>query len=75
MLKYNVDGKWISFLLEWAWGSLGIPQFLMGEKKKALVKLICTLTGCLSVVSLVLVIINLVKIYKGTYEINPDAWF
>lgn len=75
MLNYKVDPKWISFLLELSWGSLGIHQFIMGEKKKGLVRLICTLTGCLSIVSLVLVIIALVKIYKGTYEVNPEAWF
>lgn len=75
MLKYNIDEKWISFLLELGWGTLGIHQLIMGEKKKFLVRLICTLTGCLSIVSVVLCVLSLIKIYKGTYEINPDALF
>lgn len=73
MLKYNVDSKWISFLLEFCWGLIGVHQFIMGEKKKAIVKLVGYLL-C-GVVSIVLTIMNLIKIYKGTYEINPDAWF
>ena len=75
MLQYKISGMWLSFLLEFAWGTLGVHQFIMGENKKGLVRLICTLTGCLSIVSVVLCIISLVKIYQGKYEVNPEAWF
>ncbi|MBR2213990.1 MAG: TM2 domain-containing protein [Eubacterium sp.] len=58
-------------------GTLGIHNFIMGETKKGVFKLVMSLVGgwfCgLGVlVSLILTIMDIVKIASGTYVVDPD---
>ena len=58
-------------------GGLGIHNFMMGETKKGVFKLVMTLVGgwiCGAglIVSLVFTIIDIVKIASGTYIVDPD---
>lgn len=58
-------------------GTLGIHNFMMGETKKGVFKLIMSLVvgwvcGLGIAISLVLTIIDIVKIASGTYVVDPD---
>ncbi len=58
-------------------GTLGIHNFMMGETKKGIFKLVMSLVGGLFcglgvAVSLVFTIIDIVKIASGTYIVEPD---
>lgn len=52
-------------------GGFGVHNFMMGETKKGIVKLV-TLLCCISGI---LAIIDLVKICMGNYVVDPDALF
>ncbi len=52
-------------------GAFGIHNFVLGETKKAIVRLILTL---LCGVGFILSIIDIVKIAKGTYKVDPEAF-
>lgn len=58
-------------------GTLGIHNFMMGETKRGLFKLVMSLAGGFLcgiglIVSLVFTIIDIVKIASGTYVVDPD---
>lgn len=54
-------------------GDLGIHNFMMGETKKGILKLI--LTFCTAgTISTILTIIDLIKICTDSYEVNPDKF-
>lgn len=51
-------------------GGLGIHNFMMGEKKKGIFRLImCLFCG----IGYIFALIDLVKILMDKYEVNPDA--
>lgn len=54
-------------------GQIGIHNFMLGEVKKGIVKIVGSIL-C-GVPGLVLMIIDLVKILTDKYEVNADAWF
>lgn len=51
-------------------GGLGIHNFMMGEKKKGIFRLIMCLFCC---IGYIFALIDLVKILTDKYEVNPDA--
>ena len=50
-------------------GGIGIHNFMMGEKKKGVFKIIMAL--CFGI-SAILALIDLIRICTDTYEVNPD---
>lgn len=53
-------------------GTLGIHNFVMGETKKGVLKLV--LTFCTAgTISLILMIVDLIKICNDTYVVDPNA--
>jgi TM2 domain-containing membrane protein YozV len=69
----NGKSKVLMAVLCFFFGQIGIHNFILGEVKKGIVKIIgsflCGVPG------LVLMIIDLVKILTDKYEVNADAWF
>lgn len=53
-------------------GGLGIHNFMMGEKKKGITKII--MAFCFGI-SGILALIDLIKILTDKYEVNPEAAF
>ncbi len=53
-------------------GGLGIHNFMMGEKKKGITRIILTL---LCGIGGIIALIDFIKILMGTYTYNPDASF
>ncbi len=53
-------------------GAIGVHNFMMGETKKGIVKIVgCLLCG----LSGILALIDFIKILTDKYEVNPDAMF
>ena len=50
-------------------GGLGIHNFMMGETKKGIFKIVMSF---LCGIGAILALIDLIKIAMGTYEVNPD---
>lgn len=53
-------------------GGIGVHNFLMGETKKGIFKIVMTLCFC---IGCVLALIDFVRILTDKYEINPDKIF
>lgn len=53
-------------------GGIGIHNFMMGESKKGITKI---LLSCLFGVGAVLALIDFIKILTEKYTYNPDAYF
>lgn len=66
------ENKVILLLVMILGGAYGLHNFVLGETKKGVVRLLGTLF-C-GIVGIILVCIDAVKIAKGTYEIDPDAF-
>lgn len=54
-------------------GAFGVHNFMMGEKKKGIVKLVLTL--CCMGIGGILALIDFIKILMDKYEVNPDKAF
>lgn len=52
-------------------GSFGIHNFVLGETKKGIVKIVLT---CFCGIGFILALIDVVKIAKGTYKVDPEAF-
>ena len=53
-------------------GGLGVHNFMLGETKKGIVKIVlslCFYIGC------ILALIDFIKILTDKYEVNPDKFF
>ena len=50
-------------------GGLGIHNFMMGETKKGIFKIIMSFVCGIGAI---LALIDLIKIAMGSYEVNPD---
>lgn len=55
-------------------GGIGIHNFVLGETKKGVVKIIAQVITC-GVAGSVLALIDFIKILTDKYEVNPDAMF
>ena len=53
-------------------GGFGVHNFMMGESKKGVVKIVCT---CLCGLGSILALIDFIRILTDNYEVNPDAMF
>lgn len=52
-------------------GGLGIHNFMMGENKKGIVKILLCWTGISSIIALV----DAIKLFQDKYEINTEKYF
>ncbi len=73
----NGQDKIVMILVCLFLGGLGIHNFMMGETKKGVFKIIMSVAGSFtcgitSIISCIFVIIDLVKICMGTYVVDPD---
>ncbi|MCQ2424610.1 MAG: NINE protein [Lachnospiraceae bacterium] len=73
-LDGNLGGqsKLVIALLCFFLGSIGIHNFVMGETKKGIVKII---GAFVCGISAILALIDLVKILIDKYTVDPNAWF
>lgn len=73
-LEGNLGGqsKLVIALLCFFLGSIGIHNFVMGETKKGIVKII---GAFVCGISAILALIDLVKILIDKYTVDPNAWF
>ena len=53
-------------------GGIGIHNFMLGETKKAITRIVASLCFGLG---WILALVDFVKILTGSYEINPDVMF
>ncbi len=70
---FSGENKIILVLITLFAGSFGIHNFILGETKKGIVKIVAAVI-C-GVVSMVLAYIDLIKIAKGTYIVDTEAFF
>ncbi len=78
--NYNGNSKLTILLVCYFLGSIGIHNFLLGETKKGVLKIIMTTVGSLlcgigPVVSSVLAIVEFFKIAIDTYVTDPEKFF
>lgn len=61
-------------------GGLGLPFWMLGETKKAIVRLVASLVlgpctcGLVSIAVIVLNILDAIKLNKGEYVADPEKW-
>jgi len=65
--------KIVMILICFFLGFLGIHNFMMGETKKGIVKIVATVIGC-GVVGGILALIDLIKIAMGKYVVDPEKF-
>ena len=53
-------------------GAIGIHNFMLGETKKGIVKIVAT---CLCGIGAILALIDFIKILIDKYEVNTEAMF
>ena len=69
----NGKNKWVMALIAWLIGGFGVHNFMLGETKKGIAKIIGTVL-C-AVPGVILVWIDIIKILIGKYEINTESFF
>lgn len=55
--------------------NIGIHNFILGETKKGITKIVLTVLGITIPVAVILSWIEAYKIFTGSYEVNPDKFF
>lgn len=68
----NGQDKTAMAILSFFLGGLGIHNFVMGEKKKGITKI---LFSCLCGIGGILALIDFVQILTDSYQYNPDSCF
>ena len=66
---YNGHGKWVIALICFLLGGIGIHNFMLGETKKGVVKIVLSL--CFGIGS-ILALIDFIKILTDKYVVDPD---
>ena len=61
--------KIIMLVLCWFLGCFGVHNFVMGETKKGIFKIVTT---CCCGIGVIFVIIDFIKICMNSYEVNPE---
>ena len=69
---YKSENKIILVIVTTVLGYFGIHNFILGETKKGIVKIV--LFVLCGIASVVLTIMDLIKIVKEEYTVNPDAF-
>ena len=72
----NGQDKIVMILIAFFLGALGVHNFMMGENKKGILRLVLTLVGALTcgitmLIAEIFALIDLVKIAMGTYTVDP----
>lgn len=64
-------------LLTIFFGQIGVPYFMLGETKKAIIRLVISLCtfGLGAMVLLVFNILDAIKMNKGEYVVDTEKWF
>lgn len=76
--KFSMDGelggqnKVVMAVVCFFIGYLGIHNFMMGETKKGIVKIVTTFVGC--GIGGILALIDFIKILIDKYEVNPEKY-
>ncbi len=65
----NGQDKVVMLLVCFFLGGLGIHNFMMGETKKGVFRIVMS---CLCGIGSILALIDLIKIAMGKYEVNPE---
>ena len=65
----NGKDKIVMAVIAFFLGGIGIHNFMMGETKKGIFKIVMSF---LCGIGAILALIDLIKIAMGTYEVNPD---
>lgn len=68
---YQAKDKFKLALICFFLGCLGIHNFMMVETKRGIAKLLISYTG----VSIILAIVDFVKIVRGTYKVDPNTFW
>lgn len=68
--KIGSDNKMLLGIIAPVIGGLGIHNFMMGETKKGILKILLCWTGISSIIALV----DAVKIFTDKYEINKEKF-
>lgn len=68
--KIGADNKMLLGIIALIVGGLGIHNFMMGETKKGILKILLCWTGISSIIALV----DAVKIFTDKYEINKEKF-
>lgn len=55
-------------------GSIGIHNFMLGETKKGIVKIVATIITC-GAIGGILALIDFIRILTDNYEVNPEKMF
>ena len=70
--NYGGHDKVVMALICFFLGGLGVHNFMMGETKKGIVKIVLS---CCFGIGAILALIDFVRILTDSYEINPDKAF
>ncbi|MBQ4572379.1 MAG: TM2 domain-containing protein [Clostridia bacterium] len=71
-VKKNMNSdKMILAIVALLVGTFGIHNFMMGESKKGIVKILLCWTGISSIISL----IDAIKLFTDKYEVDADKYF
>ncbi len=66
------QNKWIIAAICFFLGGLGIHNFMLGEVKKGILRIVLSL--CFGI-GAIIALIDLIKILCDKYEVNPDKFF
>lgn len=71
----NLGGqdKMVMALICFFLGGFGVHNFMMGESKKGIVKIIATVVGC-GTIGGILSLIDFIRILTDSYEVNPEKY-
>lgn len=71
----NLGGqdKMVMALICFFLGGFGVHNFMMGESKKGVVKIIATIVSCGSIGG-ILSLIDFIRILTDSYEVNPEKY-
>ena len=64
--------KWVMAIICFLIGGLGIHNFMMGETKKGIFKIVASLCFC---IGFIFVLIDFVRILTDKYVVDPDKLF
>ncbi len=73
--KLPKEDKTLMAIVAFLLGGIGIHNFMMGENKKGVLKIICLLTYIGAIITAISVIYDFIKILTDDYVIDPNAWF
>lgn len=71
----NLGGqdKMVMALICFFLGGFGVHNFMMGESKKGVVKIIATIVSC-GTIGGILALIDFIRILTDSYEVNPEKY-